>query len=100
MRLPTLLLACACLIATLAHGQVRTIPSEAKRGEIRHVQATTVSIDGVEQRLAPGAQIRDEWNRIIVPTAVPTGAQVKYLLDAEGLVRRVWILTPQEAAKR
>jgi len=100
MRLFHLLLASTCLSVALAHAQVRTIPGEAKRGKIRHVQETIVSIDGVEQRLAPGAQIRDEENRIIVPTAVPAGAPVKYLLDAEGLVRRVWILTPQEAAKR
>jgi hypothetical protein len=100
MRLPTLLFACTCLIATLAHGQARSIPGEAKRGEMRHVQETIVSIDGAPRRLAPGAQIRDEANRLVVPTAVPAGAPVKYLLDAEGLVRRVWILTPEEAAKR
>jgi hypothetical protein len=50
-------------------------------------------------RLAPGAQIRDQSNRLIVPTAVPPGAKVKYVLDNEGLVRQVWILSPQEAAK-
>jgi hypothetical protein len=100
MRLSTLLLACICLSAPLAHGQARSIPGEAKRGEMRHVQEAIVSIDGVKQRLAPGAQIRDEGNRLVVPTAVPAGTQVKYLLDAEGLVRRVWILTPEEAAKR
>jgi len=28
---------------------------------------------------------------------VPPGSQVKYLLDRDGMVRQVWILTPQEA---
>lgn len=63
-------------------------------------QEAVVSVNGLTLRLAPGAQIRDESNRLLVPTAVPAGAQVKYLLDDEGLVRRVWILTPAEAAKR
>ena len=100
MKAFRLLIALACALPGLAPAQVRNIPGDAKQGEIRHVQETLVSIDGVEQRLAPGAQIRDESNRLVVPAAVPAGAQVKYLLDAEGFVRRIWILTPAEAAKR
>jgi hypothetical protein len=91
-----------CLLgfaAASAQAQLRTIPGEAKDGEIRHVYDMLVSINGVQMRLAPGAQIRDEANRIIVPTALPARTKVKYVLDNEGLVRQVWILTPQEAAK-
>jgi hypothetical protein len=94
-----LLVALACALPAVASAQTRSIPGEAKRGEIRHVQETIVAIDGAEQRLAPGAQIRDQSNRLLVPAALPAGAQVRYLLDAEGLVRRVWVLTPEEAAK-
>ncbi len=88
-----------CLVPALACAQTRSIPGDAKRGEIRHLQETIVAIDGLEQRLAPGAQIRDQANRLLVPAALPAGAQVKYLFDAEGFVRRVWVLTPEEAAK-
>ena len=95
-----LLIAFACLVSASAQAQLRTIPGEAKPGEIRHVQETIVLIDGVRMRLAPGVQIRDEWNRLMVPTALPPGAKVRYLLDSEGLVRQVWILTPQEAANK
>jgi hypothetical protein len=87
------------VLSASAHAQLRTIPEQAKGGEIRHVQESIVSISGVELRLAPGAQIRDEANRLVVPTAVPAGAQVKYLLNDEGLVRQVWILTPAEAKR-
>ncbi|HYN13027.1 MAG TPA: hypothetical protein VET51_10355, partial [Burkholderiales bacterium] len=59
-----------------------------------------VDVDGKRQQLARGAQIRDKSNRVIVPTALPTGAQVKYRLDAEGKIREVWVLTPEEAAKK
>ncbi len=99
MRLLRAMLIWTCLTPALAGAQTRSIPGEAKRGEIRHVQETIVAIDGVEQRLAPGAQIRDQANRLLVPAALPADSQVKYLFDAEGFVRRVWVLTPEEAAK-
>ena len=84
--------------AVLAFAQLRTIPQDAKRGVMRHVQETIVEIDGTQRRLAAGAQIRSESNRILVPAAVPPGSVVKYRLDQEGLVRQVWLLTPQETA--
>ena len=87
---------CFCLIAGSAHAQARNIPEQAKGGAMTHLQDMFVAINGVAARLAPGAQIRDQDNRLIVPTAVPAGSQVKYLLDQDGLVRQVWILTPEE----
>jgi len=66
---------------------------------IRHQQDMIVEIDGVARRLAPGAQIRDASNLILVPSAIPPGTLVKYQVDADGMLRRVWFLTPQEAAQ-
>ena len=97
MRFSGALLVCLCLIAGSAHAQARNIPEQAKGGAITHLQDMIVSIDGVNVRLAPGVQIRDQENRLVVPTAVPPGSQVRYLLDQDGFVRQVWILTPQEA---
>jgi hypothetical protein len=82
-----------------ASAQLRTVPRDAERGEVRFVQGMTISIDGSERRLAPGAQIRDASNLVIVPSAIPAGALAKYRVDADGLVRQVWLLTPQEAAQ-
>jgi hypothetical protein len=87
------------VFAALAFAQLRTIPDDAKRGTMRHVQETIVEIDGQQQRLSAGAQIRSASNMILVPTAVPPGSLVKYRLDQEGLVRQVWLLTPEEAAQ-
>jgi hypothetical protein len=87
------------LASASAHAQLRTIPEQAKRGEIRHLHDMVVAIDGAPQRLAPGVQIRDASNRLVVPTALPNGAVVKYLVNEAGLVRQVWILTPAEAAQ-
>jgi hypothetical protein len=88
------------IAAAAAHAQLRTLPPDAKRGEIRHVEGMVVEINGSRAMLAPGAQIRNESNLIVLPAAVPAGATVRYTLDASGQVFRVWILTPQEAAQR
>ncbi len=93
------LLVSLALAAGAAHAQNRPIPADAKRGEIRHLQEMLVAINGERMRLAPGAQIRDATNLIVLPTALPRDALVKYLRDAQGDVTRVWILTPQEAAQ-
>ena len=87
------------LAAPRASAQLRSIPKDARVGEIRHLQGMVVEIDGAQQRLAQGAQIRDASNRIIRPTAIPPGTRVKYLVDAAGRVQRVWILTPKEAQR-
>ena len=97
MRFSGVLLICLCLLPAGVHAQARNIPEQAKAGAITHLQDMIVSIDGVAVRLAPGVQIRDQNNLLIVPTAVPPGSQVKYLFDQDGMVRQVWILTPQEA---
>ncbi len=87
------------VFAVPAAAQLRTIPKDAQRAVIRPLQANVVQLDGRQARLAPGAQIRDASNRIIVPTALPARALVKFRRDAEGQVREVWILTPAEAAQ-
>lgn len=79
---------------------MRPIPAEAKRGEIRHVHEMQVEINGQRMTLAPGVQIRDTSNRLILPIALPAGATIKYLPDLTGLPARVWILTPEEIAVR
>ena len=89
----------AVLVASTAAAQLRTIPADAERGELRHVQENVVELDGKRETLAPGAQIRDQTNRIILPGAVSPGAIVKYRRNANGAVSQVWILTPDEAAR-
>ncbi len=91
-----------CLLAGLppsAAAQLRSIPADAQRGEIRHVQGMLVEINGQRVLLAPGAQIRDASNRGIVPTALPPGAPIRFLLDAQGNPIRIWLLSPEEAAQ-
>ncbi|MEX0637881.1 MAG: hypothetical protein WD155_04005 [Burkholderiales bacterium] len=86
-------------LAGLAHAQLRTLPAQAKLGEIRHVQEMIVQIDGKLARLSRGARVRDAHNRILVPTAIPAGSLIRYTLNAQGEVSAVWILSAQEAGR-
>ena len=69
----SLLFACA---AGSAQAQLRTIPADAKRATMSHVQGMTVEMDGKRTELAAGAQIRDANNMIVLPAALPPGALV------------------------
>ncbi len=82
------------------HAQFRGIPADAKRSQIRHIQEMHIELNGKAIRLAPGVQIRDTSNRLILPTSIPAGATVRYQLDREGQPWRIWILTPEEIAAR
>ena len=96
-------ISCAALLAlaaaSAAQAQLRTIPAEAKRAKLSHVQGMTVEIDGKKTVLAAGAQIRDASNMIVLPAALPAGVLVKYTPDMQGQLWRVWILSPREAAQ-
>ena len=98
--IPTFLLAIGLAVSVPAQAQLRSIPDQAKRGQMRHVQETLVEINGRRMRLASGARIRDASNLIVQPAGLPPGVLVKYTLDAQGYVSRVWILTAQEASQR
>jgi len=87
--------------ASLAVAQtvvIRTLPDNAKRGYLSHVQENVLSLDGQQVRLAPGGQIRGQNNLIVMPAALPPNALVKYQLDQNGNLANAWILTPEEAA--
>jgi hypothetical protein len=91
-----LVLVAMMAFAAAAAAQLRTIPKEAGRGEIRHLQAMYVELNGKPLQLSPGAQIRDADNRLVLPTSLVEKFDVRYQLDGAGLVHRVWILTPLE----
>jgi len=84
----------------LAQARVPPIPADAQRGVIRHLKEMAVAIDDKPVQLAPGAQIRDQQNLIIVPVALPpSGATADYTIDGNGELFRAWLLTPRELAQ-
>jgi hypothetical protein len=94
MRLATALV--LMLLMGTAAAQLRTIPKEAKVGELRHLQDMNVELDGKPQRLSAGAQIRDPDNRVVLPVSLTEKTTVSYELDGVGDLHRVWILSKRE----
>ena len=56
----------------------------------------TVTIDGKEMRMAPGARIVTPSNTSITPNQVPPNSRVRYRVDANGQVGQVWLLPPEK----
>jgi hypothetical protein len=80
----------------------RTFPIGTLRGSFMVVNPPEIQLDGQPERLAPGSRIRSAERMLVMPAAI-TGQNllVNYTRDINGMVREVWILTPDEAqAKR
>src|SRR5690348_11486659 len=87
-------------VPVLAQTRPTPVPQDSKRGYVRHIDEMAVAVNGKAMQLTPGAQIRNQQNLIIVPTAIPPGgAWADYVLNADGQVFRVWLLTPAELAR-
>ena len=103
MRIASLLAGVAALVlAANATAQValRKIPEKALRGTYAPAPFPGAYIDGALVQMAPGVRIVMPDNRTVPPAQVPPDTPVRYELDAQGKVRMVWVLTPEEARKR
>ncbi|MGB5081953.1 MAG: hypothetical protein WBO23_14555 [Burkholderiales bacterium] len=90
----------ALMVGAAALSQSRPIPEDARRGYLRHVEGMTVTVDDKAMRLAAGATIRNRQNLIIVPVSLPgSGAWADYVLDRDGQIFSVWLLTPEELGR-
>jgi len=87
-------------VPVLAQTRPSPIPEDSRRGYIRHVEEMAVTVDDKAMQLAAGATVRNQQNLIIVPMSIPRGgAWADYVLDRDGQVLRVWLLTPDELAR-
>ncbi len=79
----------------------RNFPPNALRGELVVGEIPQVRVNGRLGSLSPGARIRGQNNMLVLSGGL-VGAKllVHYTLDTGGEVKDVWILTPEEAAKR
>lgn len=74
----------------------RQIPSAARLGQMQARQANVVAIDGTDWMLSPGATVRNERNLLTNITALYSVTTVRYTVNAQGMVDRVWLLDEQE----
>ncbi len=94
--------ALAVALALPAAAQVqRNFSNKALRGTVVFGTPPEVTLNGKPARLAPGARVRDEANLVKLPVAlVGRKAVVNYTTELEGQLLDVWLLTPQEQAKK
>ena len=92
----------ALVLALPAAAQVqRNFSNKALRGTVVFGTPPEVTLNGKPARLAPGARVRDENNLLKVPVAlVGRKVVVNYTTELEGQLLDLWILTPQELAKK
>ena len=83
----------------LSAAPARGIPAEAHRGVMQRPMQGLATIDGTQLLMAPGVQIRDTHNRIVLSDSLAQAHLVKYMTDAQGQLFRVWILTAAEAVQ-
>ena len=78
----------------------RSFPPQAQRAVLQVTQAPDILLNGKPARLAPGARIRGS-NDLLVLSGTLTGQTlvVNMVLESGGLVKEVWILSPEEAAQ-
>jgi hypothetical protein len=83
---------------------LRNIPPQARSATLGAPYGDrSVALNGKLFRLAPGAQIRDARNLLVLPMNLPNlpdGIKVRYQLDINGDVFRLWMLTPEEAGAK
>ena len=91
----------ACVVAPAAAQVQRQFPQQALRGQIAFVNPPEVRLNGAAVVLAPGSRIRGQNNMLEMSgTLVGTKLWVHYTLDTQGSVMDVWILRPEELAKK
>ena len=76
----------------------RSFPPDAKKGALTPPLQQPVIIDGVAVRTAPGLQVRNEQNLIVMPNTLQSVVPIRYQLDPMGNVWRIWILSAAEQA--
>jgi hypothetical protein len=83
---------------SMAQTTTRPFPPAAQRGAMQIIQPPNLLMDGKPGRLSPGARIHDVNNMLVLSGALAgKPLLVNYLLEPQGLVHEVWILSPAEA---
>ena len=80
-------------------GPPRVLPENTIKGEMVVASPTSASVDGRPMMMAPGVQIRDPFNMMVLPGMIQRPVPVRYQTDVSGAISRVWILSAKEAAQ-
>jgi hypothetical protein len=95
MKVFTLLYLLVALAAISAHA-ARPLPPDGNIGDFKALDYPMVQIGREALRLAPGARVFSEGNRIVMHNQLPAEAKVMYQADISGLILSVWLLSEEE----
>ena len=94
-------LTAVCLVAPAAAQSQRSFPQNALRGALVISSPSDALLNGHPARLATGLRIRGQNNMLAMSgSLLGLKLLVHYTVDIQGLVKDVWILTPEEAATK
>jgi hypothetical protein len=100
----TALLLCTCLgwfSPAIAQETVRQFPAAARRATLEVTTPPNVLLNGLPERLSPGARIKGPNNLLVLSgNLVGLRVAVNYLRDPQGLVHEIWILNETEALQK
>lgn len=75
----------------------RNIPLESKTGTLEPTtNGSQIEIDGDDYELAFNSRIRDEGNRIVHTGMIQQEKRIRYTVDEQNKVDRIWLLAPSE----
>jgi hypothetical protein len=80
-------------------GVPRLLPENTIRGDMMIHDLATATVNGQTLPLAPGVQIRDPFNMVVLPLQISALVPVRYQTDMSGAISKVWILSQREAAQ-
>ncbi|MBU1236755.1 MAG: hypothetical protein KJ634_12170 [Gammaproteobacteria bacterium] len=80
-------------------GVPRMLPENTLRGEMIVFSPTSAAVNGEMRMLAPGVQIRDPFNMVVLPGMLRQQVPVRYQTDPSGAISKVWVLSQREAAQ-
>jgi hypothetical protein len=85
----------------IAQEAVRQFPAAARRATLEVTSPPNVLLNGLPERLSPGARIKGPNNLLVLSgNLVGQRVVVNYLRDPQGLVHEVWILNETEALQK
>ncbi len=89
------LLLLIALTTGVAHA-ARPLPPDGNTGQFKALDYPMVQIGKNILRLAPGARVFSDGNRIVMHNQLPAEAKVMYQHDISGTVLNIWLLSEEE----
>ncbi len=94
-----LLILLAALSLSFSAYAMRNFPPNVQVGELRGIQNGVAQVGDKIYRLTPATRIYNTNNLIVLPVSAPQSGRVAFVLDPQGFLSKIWVLTPEEAAR-